>query len=102
MHLHSCNVLIVSLVNPLQCVSLLQPMDALVLLHLPHADLILQIGQLLLQLVEMVLVPPIPTYLHLHGLVLEGANAQVYLIPIRVTSAEEPYVSDSIVGALIP
>jgi hypothetical protein len=75
-------------------------MDALVLLHLPRTDLILQIGQFLLQLVEMVLVPPIPTYLCLDGLVLEGVNTQVYLVLIRVPSAKEPYVSDSITRAL--
>jgi hypothetical protein len=75
-------------------------MDALVLLHLPHADTVLQFDQLLLQLVNVILVPPIPTYLRLNSLVLEGVNAQVYLIPIRVTSAKEPYVSDGVTWVL--
>jgi hypothetical protein len=33
-------------------------------------------------------------------LVLKGTNAQVYLVPIRVTSAKEPYVSNGIMRAL--
>jgi hypothetical protein len=53
----SCNILIISLVNPLQCVSLLQPTNALVLLHLPCSDAVLQLSQLLLQPVKVILMP---------------------------------------------
>jgi hypothetical protein len=75
-------------------------MNALVLLHLPRADLILQLDQLVLQMVKVVLMTTVPVHLCLDHLVPKGLNAQVHLIPIRVMGAEEPHVRNSIVGAL--
>jgi hypothetical protein len=91
-YLSSCNVLIVSLVNTLQDISLLQSSNALILLHLSCTDPVLQLDQLVLQAVKVILVSPIPTHLSLHRLITEGLDAQVHLVPIRVPSTKEPHV----------
>jgi hypothetical protein len=87
-------------VNALQDVSLLQSADTLILLHLTRTDPVLQLDQLVLQVVKVILMPPVPTHLCLHRLITEGLDAQVHLVPIRVLSAEEPYISYGISWAL--
>jgi hypothetical protein len=87
-------------VNTLQDVSLLQSPNTLILLHLPHTDLVLQLDQFVLQAVKVILMPPVSTHLSLYGLITEGLDAQVHLVLIRVPSAEEPHVSYGVMRAL--
>jgi hypothetical protein len=65
-------------VNTLQDVSLLQSPNTLILLHLTRTDLVLS----------------------LHRLVTKGLDAQVDLVPIRVSGAKEPHVSCGVTRAL--
>jgi hypothetical protein len=86
--------------NALQDVSLLQLLNTLILLHLTCTDPILQLDQLVLQPIKVILVSPVSTHLSLHGLITEGLDAQVHLVPIGVPSAEEPHVSYGVSWAL--
>jgi hypothetical protein len=61
--------------NVLQDVSLLQSTNTLILLHLTHTNLVLQLDQLVLQAVKVMLVPPVPMHLCLHSLITEGLDA---------------------------
>jgi hypothetical protein len=86
--------------NTLQDISLLQSPNTLILFHLTRTDLVLQLNQLVLQPIEVILVPLVSTHLSLHSLITEGLDTQVHLVLIGIPSAEEPYVSYCIPWAL--
>jgi hypothetical protein len=95
-----CNIPVISLVNMLKGISLLQLMDALVLLHLTCADLVFQLDQLILHMVKVILVTTIPAHFCLDHLVPKGFDTQVHLVLIWVASAEEAHISHCITRAL--
>jgi hypothetical protein len=52
-------------------------------------------------MVKVVLMTMVPAHLRLDRLIPQGFDPQVDLVPIRVPSAEEPYISNGISRVLL-
>jgi hypothetical protein len=96
----SLNVLIVSLMNALQGIRLLQAADTLIPLHLLRTDAMLQIHQVRPKSGDVMLDPPEPMYLGLNRLVAKRLDTLVHLFAVRVSHAEEEQVAVYIAWAL--